>query len=142
MERKGDGVYSFDIVLGESRHETFVLSLNGDRQQLIYPIVKNASQFIHIVGPDYRVYGRHWLIDGRDEEIPAGTVFRINFKWGILNKRVWWEKVSTTPTQEIQSRDHRYCVISTFTSWKAQEMALSPHEAGVWQGTYRIGPLG
>lgn len=142
MKAKGDGVYSIDVVLGETRHETFVLSLNGDREQLIYPIVKNAGQFIHILGPDYRVYGRHWLVDGRDEEVLAGTVYRINFKWGVLNKRIWWEKLDTMLPNEIQPQDHRYCVVGSFTSWNPQEMALSATEAGAWHGTYRIGPMG
>jgi len=142
LERRGDGLYSIDVVLGETRCEKFYLSLNGDRQQLIYPFTKNASQLIHILGPDHKIRSRHWSIDGRDEEVPAGTVYRINFKWGVLNKQIWWEKVSQELAPAFEPFEHMYCLLGTCTSWKPQDMMPSQHEEGVWEAVIRVGPLG
>jgi polyketide synthase-associated protein len=142
LERKGEGLYSIEVVLGETRCEKFYLSLNGDMHQLIYPQSKNASQLIHICGPDHRMRGRYWSLDGRDEEVPAGTVYRINFKWGVLSKAIWWEKVSPELAPLVDPIEHMYCLVGTCTSWKPQDMVPSQHEEGTWETQIRIGGFG
>jgi len=142
MERRGDGLYSIEVVLGDSRCEKFFLSLNGDRQQAIYPGVKNSSQLIHILGPDHKVRGRYWNLEGRDEEVQEGTVYRINFKWGVLTKQVWWEKVSMELAPRVAPFEHTYCVVGSFTSWKPQDMQACLDEPGTWEAVIRIGGHG
>jgi hypothetical protein len=38
--------------------------------------VTNGSMMTRVVGPHADAAGKYWIIDGRDEEVPAGTVAR------------------------------------------------------------------
>merc|ERR1712061_940346 len=79
MGRLGAGSYIAAMQLGEGRYEQFYICLNGNRGEKnfnIYPTVNNATERIWIDGPDANRNGRKWLIDGRDEEVPEGTIYQ------------------------------------------------------------------
>lgn len=43
-----------------------------------------------VVGPHRDLKGKYWIIDGRDEEIPTGSIYRVQLHWGA-RVRVSWE---------------------------------------------------
>lgn len=145
MESRGSGIYGMYVVLGESRCERFYLSLDGHGDyEAIYPVARNAQEHVHILGPDDRREGRSWCIDGRDEEVAEGTIYLIQFKYGVLNKQVRWEPVKLDPDELLHVRQypHTYFLAATFTSWLFQEMTAVDGEEGMWEVTGRIGPRG
>eukprot|EP00404_Azadinium_spinosum_P004652 CAMPEP_0180467970 /NCGR_PEP_ID=MMETSP1036_2-20121128/27279_1 /TAXON_ID=632150 /ORGANISM="Azadinium spinosum, Strain 3D9" /LENGTH=174 /DNA_ID=CAMNT_0022474959 /DNA_START=53 /DNA_END=574 /DNA_ORIENTATION=+ len=91
MEQQDDGTFLCTIIFGDTRFETFFLCLNGNPKSRIYPTINEASQVIHIEGPDDQGEGKRWLIDGRDQEIPSGTVYQIRFAWRKERFLINWE---------------------------------------------------
>eukprot|EP00404_Azadinium_spinosum_P023641 CAMPEP_0180629804 /NCGR_PEP_ID=MMETSP1037_2-20121125/39653_1 /TAXON_ID=632150 /ORGANISM="Azadinium spinosum, Strain 3D9" /LENGTH=173 /DNA_ID=CAMNT_0022650623 /DNA_START=69 /DNA_END=587 /DNA_ORIENTATION=- len=91
MAQQDDGTYLCTIILGDTRFETFFLCLDQNRKIRIYPTINEASQMIHIEGPDDKGEERRWLLDGRDEEIPSGTVYQIRFAWRKERMLINWE---------------------------------------------------
>merc|ERR1719188_2747136 len=94
MEHQDDGSFLVTILLGDFRFETFFLCLSDNLKSRIYPTINEASPMIHIEGPDDQGEGKRWLIDGRDEEIPSGTVYQIRFAWRKERLLINWEAVS------------------------------------------------
>ena len=45
--------------------------------------VTNGSMMTRVVGPQPDDGGKYWIIDGRDEEVPAGTAPRQFFRWAV-----------------------------------------------------------
>merc|ERR1712125_115975 len=91
MDREGGGWYSAIIVLGEGRYEMFNLCLNKSKNFMIYPAIDKASSKIWVYGPDESRDEKRWIIDGRDMEVPAGTIYKIHFKYSTTRMQVYWE---------------------------------------------------
>jgi len=139
MQLQMDGWYTALIILGETRYELFSICLNGDRRQELYPAAHNAPEITWICGPDGQRKGRHWMIDGRDEEVPAGTPFRIRFKWGKERKVLIWDRAPSDTAKKITLYRHTYSIVGTWTSWAPQDMVPVPDEEGTWSCKLRIG---
>nr|AQS99294.1 type I polyketide synthase [Gambierdiscus polynesiensis] len=139
MQLQMDGWYNCIIVLGESRYELFNLCLDGDRRQEIYPAVNNAPEIIWICGPDSQRKGRTWMIDGRDEEVPAGTPFRIRFKWGEERKLLIWDRAPSDVAKGVPIFQHVYSVVGTWTHWEPEDLTQLSDDEGTWECHLRIG---
>jgi len=142
LEPQEDGYYTCPIVLGETRCESFFLCLNKDTSLRLYPAVNNAPAHIWVEGPDDRGAGKRWIIDGRDEQIPAGTTYELRFWWGNVRKMVSWEKASASLAENALKFRHTYCVVGSWTSWKPLALSKCPDEEGAWELTFRLGTSG
>ncbi|CAK9053852.1 Hypothetical protein SCF082_LOCUS29307 [Durusdinium trenchii] len=99
-----------------------------------------------VVGPHADGKGKYWMIDGRDEEVPAGSVYRVTLHWGA-RLRVAWQREMSILSRGISTKElvgaearHRYFVLGTWTSWTCFEM--SPTEPNCFETTLRIGMSG
>lgn len=142
LEPAGGGWYSAVAALGESRCESFFFCVGKHRDQRIYPVAKNASPLIHVVGPDSKASGRKWMIDGRDMEVPAGTLYHIRFRWGNLMKQVHWEQLNFEPEHPLPQYEHGYAIVGSFNSWSFQDLYPIPDKVNTWEGVARIGNSG
>jgi len=142
MELQEDGSYMCTVVTGETRAEQFFLCLNENLQYRIYPACNNANQDIWVCGPDGNGEGKRWIIDGRDEEVPAGTVYQIRLWWGWERRRVSWEEVSPQHAELAVKAQHTYSVMASWTSNDVKPMTQDPEEAGIYECTFRMGPSG
>merc|ERR1740138_1748875 len=135
------------MMLGETRRESFYLCLNDDsRDQKIYPVISTAFKHIHIQGPDNQGAGKRWIIDGRDEETPAGVVYGIRFAWRASRLLIDWEEIppslASESTRQLKSYAHTFCIRGSSTAWKFQNMRKVEAEDGVWECSVRIGLTG
>mmetsp|Transcript_103255 Transcript_103255/g.266946 ORF Transcript_103255/g.266946 Transcript_103255/m.266946 type:complete len:1174 (+) Transcript_103255:93-3614(+) len=70
MESEGtvrNGVFTFQMTLGENRWERFQIVLDGSKEKVLYPeYAGEASKGAAIHGPKAAMRSDSWLIDGRD----------------------------------------------------------------------------
>jgi len=142
LEPAGGGWYAAVATLGESRRESFFFCLGKHRNHQIYPVIKNASPLIHVLGPDLKANGRKWTIDGRNMEVPAGTLYHIRFRWGHLLKQVHWEPLTFEPEHPLPQFQHTYAVVGTFNAWTFQDMSPVNGAVSTWEAVARIGNSG
>jgi hypothetical protein len=142
LERIDDGWHVGLAVLGETRCEKFSVCADKNIKELRFcPVAPNASAKIWIEGPA-PAYGTsyHWMIDGRDEEVPAGTVYEIAFRWGKKRNQIKWSEVNPALGAEIENFIHRYSVFGSSTSYNSfLDMTESPDRRGVYEVCIRIG---
>lgn len=124
------------FVLGESCCEYFHLCLNKDPMLRVFPAVNKASPKIFVDGPCADGAGKNWIVDGRDEHVRQGTVFKILFRWGRCYKQVWWEETSRVAGL---THLHTYSVVGSWTGWSFRDMS---HFDGRWTGCMQIGTSG
>mmetsp|Transcript_143319 Transcript_143319/g.458023 ORF Transcript_143319/g.458023 Transcript_143319/m.458023 type:complete len:1259 (+) Transcript_143319:260-4036(+) len=153
MQESVLGEYSFCVVLGETRCERFQIWLEKDKEMAIYPCRNEAGQHVRVQGPDGDDSGNHWLLDGRDEQIPAGTVYRIVFEWSTRAKKVSWAPVKESLDELprlIGGRgvEHRYSVVGSWASWAPLDLKALPRSSAAegapleFEMAFSIGPGG
>uniref|UniRef100_A0A7S1SEG7 Ketosynthase family 3 (KS3) domain-containing protein n=1 Tax=Alexandrium catenella TaxID=2925 RepID=A0A7S1SEG7_ALECA len=139
MTEEEDGSYTFFMVLGDTRCESFYVCLGGIPDYSFYPSCNRGSSRIFIEGPDNKRAGKRWYIDGRDEEVPAGTVYKISFFWGQARRKISWEEVEPESRPKVVRSEHRYQITGSWTSGRKDELAKSD---GVWEYRSKIGVSG
>lgn len=107
----------------------------------IYPSMHRASPRIWVAGPDAQGLGNKWVVDGRDREVPSGTVYRVHFKWSTQRMEVYWDEAEPTLAPTAFQFDHAYYVVGGFSRSKSQALTKSKG-ANVWESTLRIGAQG
>jgi len=143
MDPDGPGCYSYTMMLGEARYDTFHLCLDKDSNMDIYPAINKASPKIWICGPNGARNGRTWIIDGRDRQVPAGSSFKIRFRWGREVKSISFEDNPSWLRNLSIPFKHTYWVIGTWTAWKFQVMTQVGEKGdGVWSTRVKIGNEG
>mmetsp|Transcript_86468 Transcript_86468/g.201183 ORF Transcript_86468/g.201183 Transcript_86468/m.201183 type:complete len:1263 (+) Transcript_86468:63-3851(+) len=143
MKEDEDGTYTHTVVLGNTLVESFVICLHGIPDFSFYPACARGSPLIFIEGPDAKSSGKRWVIDGRDEQIPAGTIYQVKFRWGTSRKRISWEEVGpeSAPTDpKVLRPEHRYQVLGSWTSSRKDDLVKKGD--GVWEYTAQIGVSG
>jgi len=134
------------VMLGETRYERFQFQFTDKPEVAIYPYVRNGTMMTRVVGPvsDSSSKGKYWLLDGRDDDVPAGTPFRITLEWG-MRLQVKWERADRIlasgglPITLLGSKPrHRYFIAGSWTSWNALEMQKTGKE-GTFEIIIRIG---
>lgn len=140
MEPEGDGWYAATVVLEECRFELFNLCMGRSRKRTIHPAVNMASKLIDIQGPDNQGRKKYWIIDGRDTQVSAGTVFQIHFRWGLKRKEIYWEQVDESLANKAVRVVHNYVVVGSWTSWLGQD--LKRKNECTWEGTFKVGSSG
>nr|AQS99205.1 type I polyketide synthase [Gambierdiscus excentricus] len=142
MVEQEDGSYTFTIVLGETRCESFYICLGSIPDFSFYPVCHRGTQRIWVEGPNAKADGRRWMIDGRDEEVPAGTVYKISFFWGQNRRRVSWAEVSAEQAPAVLRGEHRYQIVGSWTSGRMDDLKKVKGEEGIWEYKHRIGVNG
>mmetsp|Transcript_21779 Transcript_21779/g.44630 ORF Transcript_21779/g.44630 Transcript_21779/m.44630 type:complete len:810 (+) Transcript_21779:2-2431(+) len=143
MVRQGGGWYTATVEVGETRCEFFSLCINEEsKYQAIYPSVTNAAQHIWIEGPDEKANGRKWMIDGRDEEVPAGTRYEISFRWHPERCEISWDPCGDQKLTDPRAPfEHNYFLTGTFgTGYVA--MGCIAGQPGLWEGRFRMSLTG
>lgn len=124
MKEEEPGVFACAVALGETLREQFQIVLDKDRQQMMYPVHREAQQGARICGPDAEGgaarHDKTWLIDGRHDGKSAGAVYRINFEWNDETGR------------------HEYFVVGTFTGGTLRRMLVVDSDAGIHEVTLRF----
>jgi hypothetical protein len=142
MESQGNGEYTATIVLGESRCELFDICLNKDTRLAIYPAVHKATPKIWINGPDGNSEGKKWIIDGRDMEVPAGTVYQVTFKWSTERMQLSWSEADKGLADAALAFEHTYFVAGSFSKWKCVALTAGGDDGSCWEGSFSIGSQG
>ncbi|CAJ1338538.1 unnamed protein product [Effrenium voratum] len=145
-----DDSWSCLVKLGETRYERFQFRLSTQFDAVIHPYVNNGSMMTRVVGPQTAGEDKFWLIDGRDEEVPTGTIFRVTLHWG-LRLQVTWKRLDSmlTSGQIVADRAvigskarHRYFVVGSWTSWTCLEMNPDSKSPFLFETYCRIGISG
>jgi len=146
-ETEDEGVYEGVIRLGDTRCEQFRVLLDTDTNLSMYPCVAKAGKEARILGPDNEFKGLYWQINGDDDDMPEGTVYRVLFKW--LSDGEGWKSISWEPTEELMPNlevhggfSHTYSVVGSWTGWKISSMAKHPLDPSLWEVQVRIGRKG
>jgi len=143
MQEEEDGTFTHTMILGETRCESFCLVLNEIPDYGIYPAINHATQKIYIEGVNNKGEGKkRWYIDGRNEEVPAGTAYQIKFRWGSKRKTMSWEEISTSQADKAMRYEHRYQIQATWNSWRKDDLKSDPAEKGIWNYVAKIGVTG
>mmetsp|Transcript_82283 Transcript_82283/g.180932 ORF Transcript_82283/g.180932 Transcript_82283/m.180932 type:complete len:1279 (-) Transcript_82283:122-3958(-) len=139
-----DGAYIFHVVLGDTRCERFQLHVNKDPTRAIFPVVPNGTMSTRVVGPDPSGEGLYWLLDGRDEEVPAGTIYRICLQWGEHPTMRWDIVESEAAPEWSQDCRHTFAVCGSWTSYMPEAMLETKHADGssTFSSTLRINMSG
>nr|AQS99230.1 type I polyketide synthase [Gambierdiscus excentricus] len=143
MEEGDDDTWTFYLPLGETRHERFQLRENNNPFETIYPIVEEASTRTRVLGPDEGGADLFWLLDGRDAQVPVGTMYKITFQWGEP-PTMHWEQVPDAPVPDwFAGCEHFYSVVASWTGGQFEflEAATSGGEK-VWETSVRMGMTG
>jgi hypothetical protein len=140
MDTQEDGTYKATVILGETRCETFDICLDKDKSLKIYPAVDKAGPKIYVAGPNELGQGKRWIIDGRDMEVPAGTVYTVLFKYSTEKMEVSWEEAPKEEAELALTFEHTYYLAGGFSKWKM--LPLEGGEEGAWKSTFKIGSQG
>jgi len=133
-------IYSFVVPLGETRCEMFNMVVDlSPEEHVIYPVVDRGSMHTRVLGPDLSAAKNYWLLDGRDEEVPSGTMYKISLHWASKLK-VTWEKLPDTEASLTDLSDyvHSYQIMGTFTGWTPQSMSPCKGEPGLYETQMKI----
>jgi len=132
MNKTDDGSYVCAIRLGETRREEFRITVGTDFDHSIHPVAGRANQLARIVGPADDGSGLNWLIDGTEDDVPEGTVYKITFEWNEDGRTIDWE-----PTEELlpsmtrmKEYLHKYSVLGACTGGMFSDMAPAGSEDG------------
>jgi len=146
MEQDEDeeNTWTFLVALGETRCERFHLRINNSEYECIYPIVQDGPMLARCMGPDEHGMGMHWLLDGRDAQVPAGTVYQVSFRWGDP-AMIHWEQVEAPVPDIFLNCRHYYTVLGSWTGGLMEPMMSvggKGEEENTWEAKMRIGMTG
>mmetsp|Transcript_136843 Transcript_136843/g.248869 ORF Transcript_136843/g.248869 Transcript_136843/m.248869 type:complete len:1243 (+) Transcript_136843:54-3782(+) len=133
-------VYSFTIALGETRCEQFqIVMMQGSQKMNVYPVINQGSMHTRVLGPDNTGNSNSWLLDGRDEEVPAGTIYKICLHWGPKLKVSWERQIEADASlTALGTFSHSYQVLGTFTAWTPQSLTPVAGENGFYEAKIKI----
>lgn len=141
MDGGADGVYTCAIVLGDARYERFFLSCTEDDYEVIHPLIDNADESSQIVGPDFDGKGMHWMIDGRKDDVPAGTKYEITFTWTPEKKTISWTRVDSTELKVLgYEYEHKLYLQGSWRRFEGYQPMRKIEVDGeeVWEGSFKV----
>nr|AQS99232.1 type I polyketide synthase [Gambierdiscus excentricus] len=138
--------YIFALPLGETCVEQFQICMNKNLYFKIFPASKMADQDALVLGPGVAPAGNNWVVDGRPQAVPQGTIYQITLQWDLETRRKWvsWEPTLDEGLRELAAElppfRHRYHVVSSWTLWKPLEMKPAKGAPpGTFETTAKIG---
>jgi len=135
------GAHTYRMTLGESCVERF--RLEAADNTFLYPAVQMAGEHEQVLGPDLNPNGRAWVIDGREDGVPAGTVYEIKFEHKGGVKRISWTPTAVnTNNDEVMDAfsTHTMHITGSFNNWKLQPMRPVLEKSGTYECQFQIGP--
>uniref|UniRef100_A0A7S1RXA2 Beta-ketoacyl synthase C-terminal domain-containing protein n=1 Tax=Alexandrium catenella TaxID=2925 RepID=A0A7S1RXA2_ALECA len=141
------GSYIFAMPLGEACIEQFQICMNKNEYFKIFPASKfSSSQDTIVLGPGIAPVGNNWVIDGRPQGLPQGTLYHISLQWELETRKkiVTWEpsldEYVTELASQIEPFRHRYCVLGSWSGFKPVEMLPARGEKpGTFETAVRVG---
>jgi len=145
-EEEAMGIYEYTgtIIIGDTCREQFQLCLNEDFLQAIHPAHNLSDERGHIVGPDTDGHSKNWLVDGRKDNVTAGSKYIVRFRWSFSWERGEFKKVTWTLSDAVEKPPnfrHIYSVVSSWSSWQFLDMKKAENEDCLYIRA-RIGPSG
>jgi len=134
------GVLTHLLTLGPTRVENFRLMLGSDDSRLIYPGIHKGDSSAQVLGPDSLCESRYWTIDGREDGMPAGTIYQITFQWTGGVKRVWWTPIGVSKEPLQETAEHSYYCMGTFNLWNMQTMKPVAGTSDTVEIRFPVGP--
>jgi len=127
-------VYRAHIVLGDAGYEHFQLLVNGDMQKRLYPERQFGTPLDEVLGPGEDPQKRAWTINGKEDGVRPGTVYKIKFAY--TRRLLSWEVLSEPNAiiAELWGNQfyHRYFLTGDFNDWSfSTPMARMADEDGV-----------
>jgi len=135
------GAHTYRMTLGESCVERF--RLEAADNTFLYPAVQMAGEHEQVLGPDLNPNGRAWVIDGREDGVPVGTVYEIKFEHKGGVKRISWTPTAVnTNNDEVMDAfsTHTMHITGSFNNWKLQPMRPVLEKSGTYECQFQIGP--
>jgi polyketide synthase-associated protein len=127
-----NGSFEFEFPLGDTCLERFYLVVDGKLDQAIFPSLSKANQLARVLGPAAWDTSKSWLVNGRRDGMPAGTVYTIKFSWLASGKMsISWESTSKR-LPAFEAVPPNYTIIGSFTDWQPVAMEQSPSDPAVW----------
>jgi hypothetical protein len=151
MQAEGDGVYGFDVVLGENRWEHFQIWLDGNQQRALHPGDMKGNKQSKVCGPEDTLLFNTWMLDGRPvsmykttsgfdaEQIvidtqdtgSIGDKYRIRLRVSGKFRTVDWEKLDEKAALAEVPKG-TYHVIGSWSDLAFQEMKCEDAAAGIY----------
>mmetsp|Transcript_130168 Transcript_130168/g.328595 ORF Transcript_130168/g.328595 Transcript_130168/m.328595 type:complete len:1251 (+) Transcript_130168:176-3928(+) len=140
MREDTNGDYVAEVRLGEAGFEQFHLTVGEGKEQAIIPVVCNASPDARIVGPIQAWRSQCWLIDGRADKTPSGTMYEVRFRWEERSKTISWKRL----VRRQRSSPHKvsFSIVGSFSSWQPQDMQRSTTDPSLWEFAGQLGKSG
>mmetsp|Transcript_109628 Transcript_109628/g.210837 ORF Transcript_109628/g.210837 Transcript_109628/m.210837 type:complete len:1161 (-) Transcript_109628:52-3534(-) len=134
------GAHIYRMTLGQTCVERF--RLEAADNTFLYPAVQMACQDDQVLGPDLNANGRAWVIDGRKDGMPAGTVYEIKFEHSGGVKRISWTPVAVNADEEVMDAfgTHTMYITGSFNNWKLQPMQPVMQTSGTYECQFQMGP--
>eukprot|EP00930_Biecheleria_cincta_P071573 TRINITY_DN59062_c0_g1_i1.p1 TRINITY_DN59062_c0_g1~~TRINITY_DN59062_c0_g1_i1.p1 ORF type:complete len:1235 (+),score=171.38 TRINITY_DN59062_c0_g1_i1:50-3754(+) len=137
-----DGKLSHQIRLGETRFERFYIALEQSDDYAIFPSHVCGTMETRVKGPCPHEEGYYFVIDGRDEEWPEGSLINIK-AWTerrFNQRKVTWElQPEEGGPKEMPSFQHKYQISGSVTQMKLIPMKAVRGLRNVFEYTTRIG---
>lgn len=144
MEGGRYGTYSCAVTLGDNRWEEFQISCNKGENEVFHPVFPRAGQDAQILGPDWAAKGKTWIIDGRTDGVPVGTIYHIEFNWTDEGKSLFWRPLDVTEsTPELkvigqkEEVKRQYYLFGTPTRWEKHK-ELKEIAEGYYETTFAM----
>lgn len=138
METAGDGVYTADVVMGDTCMEEFHILLERDRDRAIFPVLPRAGSRACIAGPSRREAGQNWLIDGRKDGAQTGSIYRVRLEWLETQKKISWQKLENKLEVESVGALHSYSILSSLAGFRPVEMQRDRSDPLSWEFTSKF----
>jgi len=138
------GGWGYAITLGEAKVEEFQIVCNMYEDAKVFPVCKTKDPDTLILGPGTAPQGQNWVIDGREDGTPQGSVYLVLFSWDAQakRKRITWS-VTDNPVvlavAEGLKYKHSYSIVGSWNGYRCIDMQPVPGEPGTYETFVRIG---
>ncbi|CAJ1461342.1 unnamed protein product [Effrenium voratum] len=136
-----DRSFSFQLRLGESRCERFYIAFQKNEEQAVFPWDRSGAASVRVKGPCPMEEGHFFVIDGRDEQWPEGSLINIRF-WteGKNERKIAWERqLEEGGPKEMPSYTHSYQILGSLTQMKMIPMKPVRGLRNVFEYSTRMG---
>jgi len=138
MVKRANGVWEFEVTLGENRWEEFHIMEDNDPKKHIHPALVKSQKGVPCIGPHDGGFDSSWIMDCRDrvnvepnDQGMPGARYRITFTWHNM-KELTWEKILGF---EGEWERGQYYIIG---SWNSFEPILLQEDEDRGEGWYTL----
>lgn len=137
-----EGAFTFQVRLGETRLERFYIAMQKKEEQAIFPWHASGARGVRVKGPCAWEAGHYFVVDGRDDEWPEGSLVKIKawVEQRLNERKVSWEMLPEEGgPREMPSFSHGYQVVGSLTQMKLIPMKAVRGLRNVFEYTTRLG---